>query len=613
QRLFTPGDKTDSTGFYRIVIPPGNYRIRFDAPESTRYRGVQLDSVTIQNDTSLNAFLPTGLAVSGRVVNNSGAGIFNVSLDFEDKVTGKEILVSNKRTNLSGHYWVAVPPGSYQVQFKPPSTSHLRGREFDSIAVLQDLMTLNVQLDSGLVVRGTITDSANQPISNVSMDIFDYQTRQKIFVAHNRSDTAGNYRIVVPPGGLRFRFNSPASSRFRGLQLDTVSVSKDTTVNITLLTGLVLSGGVVDSVGRGIKGVSLELEETTTGQEVFVSNSRSDTVGFFRTVAPAGLFNLLFSPPKGQRWVAVENDSFQISTDTTVQQVLVEGILVTARITDSSARPLQGVDLDVIQGQTGKKVFTPHDNTDSAGVVQAALLPDRYTFAFNLFTGTSFDSLVISNVLIARDTTLNGVLRVASFIVTGKVQDSIGRGIPNVILGFEEAATSNKVPVLNNRTDAAGAFRITVFANTYNITSVPPPQSGFDSVVLLGVLIRKDTNLVVVLTGRPAQPPPDATRILDARPNPLRPGSDGQMKFPIDLNSVSGNWKVSLTIFSPAGEIVYRNRTELPGGTQQVLEWDGSNEDGQPVASGIYFCKIVVEKPGDSKRIEKALKVAVIR
>ncbi len=616
QRLFTPGDKSDASGFYRIVIPSGHYRIRFDAPESTHFRAVRLDSVPVLRDTSLDAALPAGPAVHGRVVNRFGQGVRDVKLDFEVKATGQNVLVSNRRTGPAGNFWVTAPPGIYEVQFEPPLPSRLRGRKMDSLLVNADVALPDIQLDSGILVTGTVRDSTNgQATANVSIEALDYQTNRKVFVAEDKSDTGGFYGIVVPPGRLRLRFNPPVATRLRGVQLDTISASRDTIINVSLASGLVLSGQVVDSSGRGIKGISVELEDAATGREIFLANSRTDSSGFFQTVAPAGLFDLFFSPLQGQRWVAARERDVALNADTTLYQVLDSGALLTVAVTDSLDRPLQGVDLNVFLESTGRTVFIPHDNTDAAGTVEAALLPDSsYRLVFALFTGRTFDSLALSGVRITRDTSFSVKLPAAAYELTGRVEDSAGRGIPDVIIEFQEATSLQKVPVLNNRTDGAGAFRVVVFANTYNIAFAPQPGGGFDSLVLPGVTIEQDTSFSVVLPGRPSRPPaPAETRILEARPNPFRPGLDAETKFPIDLNSVSGDWSAALVVFSSAGEIVYRYEGQFPGGSRNVITWDGTNSKGEKVGSGVYFCKVVLEKPGDSKRIEKVLKVAVIR
>lgn len=109
--------------------------------------------------------------------------------------------------------------------------------------------------------------------------------------------------------------------------------------------------------------------------------------------------------------------------------------------------------------------------------------------------------------------------------------------------------------------------------------------------------------------------PSSITDIIDGRPNPFRPGIDQLVKFPISLDSLSGAWDINLIVFSPAGEIVYKNTLELLGGFsyREAINWDGKNRSGRSVASGVYFCKIIMEEKGTSRKLEKVAKIALIR
>ncbi len=113
--------------------------------------------------------------------------------------------------------------------------------------------------------------------------------------------------------------------------------------------------------------------------------------------------------------------------------------------------------------------------------------------------------------------------------------------------------------------------------------------------------------------------------ILDPRPNPFRLATSEKVFFPIDLRASPGDWDVHMIIFSVSGEIVqnFKYPTPLAGGPAglypTVLSWDGRNTGREQVASGVYFCKILLKESGGtkigggSKKLEKVLKVALIR
>ncbi|MCI0330421.1 MAG: hypothetical protein L0196_05645 [candidate division Zixibacteria bacterium] len=451
-----------------------------------------------------------------------------VNLDFEDTATGTEVpesLITGDKTITGGFYQVILPDGIYFVSFKPPVGARLVGKRFFVDLSTHRLMD-TVFLPIGFFVSGTVTDSVGAPILGVDLDFTQLPNKERIFTPRDNTDSVGFYRVVVPPGIFRVRFDSPPGSRFRGLQKDTVPVSKDTVMDALLVTGLVLSGRAVDSLDTGVPSLSVDLEDTA-GKEIFLSNNRSDSLGNFRVITPPGTFSLLLIPPRGNRLIPKEIEPFSIFADTSILETFRVGVLLSVTVKDSLGNPIQNCDLDVIREFPSRnELFTPTDNADSLGVIKVAVPPDSYTL----------------------------------------------------------------------------------------VISPPLGTAGFDTLMITGVKVLSDFDTAVVLTGEPLHTPVSVeTRILEARPNPFRPEGGNRIKFPVDLDVVSGVWKISLTIFSPVGEIIYRSRTEFSGGGRQVLEWDGLNQSDQPVASGVYFCKIVLEKPGNSRKTEKVLKVAVIR
>ena len=109
--------------------------------------------------------------------------------------------------------------------------------------------------------------------------------------------------------------------------------------------------------------------------------------------------------------------------------------------------------------------------------------------------------------------------------------------------------------------------------------------------------------------------PPGITQIVEGRPNPFRTQIDPYVKFPIDLDSLSGTWDIDLLVFSTSGEIVYQKNYELQGGFpySETVNWAGRNGSNEPVASGVYFCKIIMKEKGTSRKVEKLSKIALIR
>jgi flagellar hook assembly protein FlgD len=86
-----------------------------------------------------------------------------------------------------------------------------------------------------------------------------------------------------------------------------------------------------------------------------------------------------------------------------------------------------------------------------------------------------------------------------------------------------------------------------------------------------------------------------ASNLRQNSPNPFNPITTIAFDVP------AGGQEVSLRIYDASGRLT---RTLIdgyePSGTRTV-SWDGKNDDGQPMASGIYYCHIVTPTSSDRK------------
>jgi hypothetical protein len=183
---------------------------------------------------------------------------------------------------------------------------------------------------------------------------------------------------------------------------------------------------------------------------------------------------------------------------------------------------------------------------------------------------------------------------------------------------IREFPTRNEMFTPTDNADAQGVIKVAVPPDSYTVVINPPSGVvNFVADTLPGLVqVFNDTTIDVTLPGQPVRiTPPGEERILDAFPNPFRPAASPFIYFPVDLTTLPGDWKASLTIFTPAGEIVFKDEKELPGGLMNGRElfWNGHNDDDEPAASGVYFCKILLRKTDGSQRMEKVLKAALIR
>ena len=84
----TPDDTTNAQGFYSMQLQAGTYNLVFNPAAGSHLFKKTVNFVNVSTNTTLNVTLPRGHYLSGRVVNASGVGVFNVDLDFLDPTTG---------------------------------------------------------------------------------------------------------------------------------------------------------------------------------------------------------------------------------------------------------------------------------------------------------------------------------------------------------------------------------------------------------------------------------------------------------------------------------------------------------------------------------------------
>ncbi|MEE8417838.1 MAG: carboxypeptidase-like regulatory domain-containing protein, partial [candidate division Zixibacteria bacterium] len=377
--------------------------------------------------------------VFGFVLDQNQNPVVDADLDFDNVITGERINTPGDNTDSDGYYIVCVLPAIYNISYAPPAGTNLLGRRFLNVDLTSgQAMELNVTLDYGVVISGTVTDPSGNPVGGVDLDADDLASGARIYTPDDNTDsTNGAYWIVVPPADYRLRFQPPAGSRWVGLQMDSVGVPSDRTIDVVLSAGNLLSGTVTDNIGRGLADISVDLRDQATGEKLYVANNKTDTSGAYNVAVLSGLYRLRFEPPFGSRVVGAVLDSFAIENDVVRNQVLESGWLFSVFVHDSTGAPIPGADLDFIQESTGMKIFTPHDKTDSDGFKTVAVLQDTYTVRLQPPPGSFYERRVLTGVSIASDTTFDFTLRETDRVsLAGRVTDISGIGLSDIDIYF---------------------------------------------------------------------------------------------------------------------------------------------------------------------------------
>ena len=146
----------------------------------------------------------------------------------------------------------------------------------------------------------------------------------------------------------------------------------------------------------------------------------------------------------------------------------------------------------------------------------------------------------------------------------------------------------------------ANAWTVMAEGNYWNSATSPcfPKSSKIIGPVDYNPSLCSNPNPTSPMPGRLPDPTEPLTpRIVSTTPNPFNP------TITIGFAVPPAGAYVALAVYDVQGMVV---RTlfsgHKPGGLHDV-SWDGSNEDGEPLASAVYFVRMLSDRTRDSRKI----------
>ena len=442
--VLTPGDDTDATGFYDVVIPDGEFDLEWRAVSagSPPWLSVTRREI-ITTDTVIDVVMVLGYIVSGTVRDTGGVPIVSVNMDFIDADTGVKLDTPGDNTNAAGFYSVQVPAGVYVVRAKPQPALRLAAGELVDVVIVADTPGIDFVLQPGVVISGRVTRADNgSGVAGVDIDVADAVTGEDIFVAFDKADDFGFYDVVIPPGLVEVTYEPAVATGLVPHRTAAVSIVQDTVLNQPLQTGVRLSGTVSDDQGAGVGGVDIDAHDLVTGLSVPLVGDNTDAAGDFTVIVAPGAYDLDFEPPKVLGLVAERRLNQIINVDTTVNVSLQPGSRVTGTVTDPGGQVVAGVDLDVFLQPGDAEVFTPADNTDAFGRYEIIIPSATYRFVYQPgLAAADLDSLELFDVVIAGDRVIDVELpyRTGVAVEDATPDRSLVRGLANFPNPFNPA------------------------------------------------------------------------------------------------------------------------------------------------------------------------------
>ena len=214
------------------------------------------------------------VTLSGRVTDSAGQAVSGAFLELL-RMPGW-VWTDGQDTDGNGAYRLSVPSGTYVLQVKIPGpfiAQRLEG------LTLSTNTTRNIVLETGVTLSGRLTGPAGQPVPWAWVSVRNDEGQE---VSFNNADESGHYSLGVSVGTYRIEVYH---DDFLDKSVEEVEVTQATVLNISLESGVVLGGKVVDDTGQPVSDAQV-CAHLPIGDRWFCTETES--AGIFQLrVAPA--------------------------------------------------------------------------------------------------------------------------------------------------------------------------------------------------------------------------------------------------------------------------------------------------------------------------------------
>ena len=538
---------SDSGGNYSFsAIPAATYDVAFNPGDangdynSSYYGGASPTTFQVgegQTVSNINGQLVTDGAVTGQLTDQSSdQPIPGIEVEL---LTGSGTEVAQTTTDGGGNYsFSTIRPGTYEVAFNPGGanssydSAYYGGASATTFQVTDGQTTSNIngQLITGGAIGGTVTNSAHQPVANVSVQIINLATGYYYSTQTGSNGTylldglpGGGYQLeFLPEGGEDYVYQYyPDESNAAAAQPVAVSAGQTSHADASLATAATISGKVTDATGAPVSGIRVFVDNYGGSGVNYVSTTESttDSNGNWSVIGlPTGTYQVEFVPPYPSIYAfqyydaaTGENPPTPVTltagtTTSNIDAALTTGGQISGTVTNGiTGGPAAGVSVIALDSSGDQMSYT---TTDSQGnYTLPGLSPSAsYRVEFSPASGSPLASEFYSS-----GATLEAATPVSVTVgqTTPNIDETLGEGgsISGVVT---DAATGYPIGgVRVTITDDAGEA---VYANefgpytdqdgSYDVTNLPPGsyKVEFSSVGALGFQYYKDADTLSAAT-----------------------------------------------------------------------------------------------------------------
>ena len=323
-----PDTRTQADGHFRLTrFTPGDRMHLFAG--GTGHAGVWVEHLRVPLAKPLRIVVEPGLSIGGRVVDSAGVPIADAELEltWTEHLSGLDVATyrpgqKTRRSNVEGRFaFFGLRPGPAKLIAWAPGFQESEPRILELVPVEESAppQEVVITLERGALLRGVVR-TATRPLDGVRLSA----GRSGAF-----SDAEGRYRLDgVAPGAVRVEAHHPHyGTRSREIEVR----MGENTLDLTFPDGHEIRGLVVDSSGRPLENVALELESWQHRSAVLY-RTRSEDSGLFRLapVAP-GDYEIKATRPG---WVLRQPRRIRVDTQDAgdIRVVLERGAVVAGTV-----------------------------------------------------------------------------------------------------------------------------------------------------------------------------------------------------------------------------------------------------------------------------------------
>ena len=392
------GAQTAPDGTYATSpVPSGDYRVQFSDPSwtfATQYWNQQLTwgsaqalQVSVANGSvasGIDAVLAAAATISGTVTDGNGQPLEGICVSGNILRNGGTDNVGQTTTASDGTYTIAgLPPTDLRVQYHDCNpTQHYLDQWYGNVsdannspaivvAPAEQRSGIDAQLQGGISVAGTVTDSQGNPIAGINVNVNPTSSGPSSWA---QTGADGTYVTgPVPPGDYRVQFSAPGgpnpawANEFWHQQpswntADILTITADdapvrTGIDAMLNAAASISGTVTGPQGQPVEGICVNAIINTVNGLDGLANTTTAADGTYVLAGLAAMdVEVLFDdcnhvgPYARQAWHASRtlNDATHITLTaglsvTGIDAQLVAAGSITGTVRNANHVPLAGI------------------------------------------------------------------------------------------------------------------------------------------------------------------------------------------------------------------------------------------------------------------------------